>query len=223
MLRSLSAALVLFTAVGFMAVSAAAADITGSYLETRTCDVYTGPCFANSQVGLTGQQAILAWSIDEGEFQGVDLTGLQVVMTVRAKDTLGFGGGVVIHPDPIRSVVFVDERATPDQQQALAAFARERAGRVAGEVVRIAAVPIILTIDHVDLAAVLTSGSEIQIETRKLGKADCVCSNEKTFYPPLTEVENSQPAYTVDASFTGRGLGAQWSSPLTRGSYLATF
>jgi hypothetical protein len=205
------------------AASANAAGIRGDYLETRTCDVYTGPCFANAQVGVTGQQAILAWSIDEGTYQGVDLTGLKVVMTVRANDTLGFGSGVVIHPFPIRSVIFVDESATAEQQQALAAFARERAGQVAGDVVRIVSAPIELSIDHVDMVARLKAGNEIQVETRKLGKTDCVCSNEKTFYPPLTDVENSAPAYTVDASFTGRGLGAQWSSPLTRGAYLATF
>jgi hypothetical protein len=220
MIRSLGLLSVIVLAA---AASANAAGIRGDYLETRTCDVYTGPCFANAQVGVTGQQAILAWSIVEGTYQGIDLTGLKVVMTVRANDTLGFGSGVVIHPFPIRSVIFVDESATAEQQQALAAFARERAGQVAGDVVRIASVPIELSIDHVDMVARLKAGNEIQVETRKLGKTDCVCSNEKTFYPPLTDVENSAPAYTVDASFTGRGLGAQWSSPLTRGAYLATF
>ena len=126
MLRSLSLCVVVVLAAS---TAARAAEISGSYLETRTCDVYTGPCFANSQVGLTGQQAILAWSIDEGRYQGVDLTGLKVVMTVRAADTLGFGSGVVIHPDPIRSVILVDEQATPEQRDALAAFARERTAR----------------------------------------------------------------------------------------------
>jgi hypothetical protein len=203
--------------------SVGAADIRGDYLETRTCDVYTGPCFANGQIGLTGQQAILAWSVDEGSYDGIDLKGLKVVMSVRAKDTLGFGSGLVIHPDPIRSIILVDARASSEQQQALAAFARERAGEVAGEVVRIAAATIDLSIDHVDMTAKLTAGKEIQVETRKLEKGDCVCSNESRFYPPLTAVDNSAPAYTVDASFSGRGLGAQWTAPRTRGAYLATF
>ena len=113
------------------ASGAAASDIRGDYLETRTCDVYTGPCFANAQVGVTGQQAILAWSIESGSYQGVDLAGLSVVITVRARDTLGFGTPLVIHPFPIRSVIFVDEKGTAEQQQALAAFARDtrRPGR----------------------------------------------------------------------------------------------
>src|SRR5258708_5845621 len=49
-------------------------EISGNYLETRTCDVYTGPCFANAQVGLTGQQAIMAWSVESGSHEGVDLS-----------------------------------------------------------------------------------------------------------------------------------------------------
>jgi hypothetical protein len=220
MLRTL--ALCGLVAYGFANV-AAADTVSGSYLETRTCDVYTGPCFANSQVGLTGNQAILAWSIEQGEFRGVDLTGMKVVMTVRAADTLGFGSGLVIHPDPIRSVILVDDQATPEQRAALVEFARERAGRVGGEVVRVASAPIEMTTDQVDMVATLQAGTEITVSTRKLTKTDCVCSNEKTFYPPLTKVENSEPAYTVDASFQGRSLGSRWSAPGARSAFLATF
>jgi len=81
-----------------LAVPAAADDLKGDYLETRTCDVYTGPCFANGQVGLTGRDAMMAWSIDRGSYEGVDLSGLKVVVVTTASDTLGFGGTLVIHP-----------------------------------------------------------------------------------------------------------------------------
>ena len=82
---------------------ASAGDLKGDYLETRTCDVYTGPCFANGQVGLTGKDAIMAWSIDRGTYEDVDLAGLKVVVVINASDTLGFGGGLVSvsRPDQI--------------------------------------------------------------------------------------------------------------------------
>src|SRR4051794_15625408 len=99
----------------FASAAATASEPTGDYLETRTCDVYTGPCFANGQVGLTGRDAIMAWSIDSGSFNGVNLAGLKVVLAVHASDTLGFGGGVVIHPYPIKSVVLVDSQANAEQ------------------------------------------------------------------------------------------------------------
>jgi hypothetical protein len=199
------------------------AEISGDYLESRTCDVYTGPCFANAQVGVTGQQAFMAWSIERGQHEGVDLAGLKVILAIRASDTLGYGGGMVVHPDPIKSVVLVDERANETQRRALVDFAKQRAGKLKGEVVRISAVPIAMNVDHVDMIARLNAGKEVQLLTRRLAKGDCVCSNEEIYYPPLTGVENSSPAYTVEGGFSGRGLGVRWSNPATRSAYLATF
>jgi hypothetical protein len=200
-----------------------AGDISGEYLEVRTCDIYTGPCFANAEVGLTGRQALLAWNIEQGQHQGVDLAGLKVVLAVRASDTLGYGGGLVVNPDPITSVALVDERATPEQREALVDFARQRAGRVAGEVARVDAVPIEMTLDHIHMVGKLKAGTAAEIVTRKLGSGDCVCTNEVIFYPPLTKVDNFAPAYTVDGRFSGRGLGVRWSNPKTRSAFLATF
>jgi len=42
------------------------ADIHGQYVEARTADIYTGPCFANSEVELTGNLAVLGWKIEKG-------------------------------------------------------------------------------------------------------------------------------------------------------------
>jgi len=221
MLRSLSMAAVALAA--FCPLVAGASEITGDYLETRTCDVYTGPCFANAEVGLAGKCAIMAWSVDSGRHNGVDLSGLKVVLAVRANDTLGFGGGVVVSPDPIKSVALVDERATAEQRTALVDFARQRAGRVGGEIVRVSAVPIAMKVDHVAMVAELNAGDHVQLLTRKLGAGDCVCTNEVVFYPPLTNVQNSEPAYTVNGAFTGAGLGIRWSNPQTRSTFLATF
>src|SRR5262245_29026307 len=95
--------------------SALAGDLKGDYLETRTCDVYTGPCFANGQTGLTGKDAIMAWSIDRGSYEGVDLAGTKVVVVLTASDTLGFGGTLISHPDPIKSVIVVDQKASSKQ------------------------------------------------------------------------------------------------------------
>lgn len=200
-----------------------ATQIVGNYLETRTCDVYTGPCFANAQVGVTGQQAILAWNIEQGSHRGIALDGLNVVVVVRAADTLGFGGGMEVHPDPIKSVILLDERGSAQQREALEAFAREHAPRLIGEVTRVAATAINLEVDHIDMVGKLQAGKEAHLLTRKLAKGDCVCSNEVIYYPPLTEVENSAPAYTVEGGFGGRGLKQHWSNPRTRSSYLATF
>ncbi len=71
------------------APKAQAPQITGQYLESRTADIYTGPCIANSETNLAGKQAVMAWHIDQGTWTNVDLSGLTVVAVVNAADTLG--------------------------------------------------------------------------------------------------------------------------------------
>src|SRR6266581_2660227 len=59
--------------------AAPAGEITGQYVEARTCDVYTGPCFANADTGLTGKHAVMAWKVEKGKLDNVSLDGLSIV------------------------------------------------------------------------------------------------------------------------------------------------
>ena len=202
---------------------ASASEISGEYLEMRTCDVYTGPCFANAEVGLAGQEAVLAWSIDKGEHKGVDLSGLRVVMAVRASDTLGLGSGLNVNPYPIHAVVYVDEKASVEQREALVAFAKASAIRASGEVVRVDTVPIKIAVDHDGMVGIVKAGKAVEMKTRMLCEDDHICTNEVCYYPPLAEVDHFMPAVTETGRYKGRGLGTQWSIPNTRSAYIATF
>src|SRR5579862_5356866 len=115
------------------------AAMKGDYIEARSADVYTGPCFANSEVGLTGQEAILAWKIREGAWKGVSLGGLSVVAVVKANATLG---DPYHNPYPARSILIVDSHANGAQRLALAAFAQSMAGNLLDHVLRVEAAPI---------------------------------------------------------------------------------
>src|SRR5947208_3945428 len=83
----LSIIIVLFLML--LSIVASAQQIRGDYLETRSADVYTGQCFANGEVNLVGNEAILAWRVQSGSWDGVPLEGLTVAAAVRAKGTLG--------------------------------------------------------------------------------------------------------------------------------------
>ena len=82
--------------------------VRGEYIEARTADVYTGPCFANAEVGLTGDLAVMGWKIDQGSFQGVNLDGLSVMGAIHASNTLG---NVIDTVYPVKAVLIIDERA----------------------------------------------------------------------------------------------------------------
>jgi len=120
-----------------------APGISGDYLEARTADVYTGPCFANSEMDLAGKQAVVAWHVREGAWQGVPLGGLSVVAAVRSAATLGdpFGG-----PLHAAALIVVDQRATPEQRDALVAFAHAMSGDLLATVVAVQSAPIEMTV-----------------------------------------------------------------------------
>jgi len=199
----------------------AQAEITGHYLESRTCQVYTGPCFANAEVGLAGKNAVMAWNIHAGEHKGVDLSGLNVVMALSTTETLGFQG--IEGAGEVKAVMIVDERAKGLQRDALIDFARSHAGKAGQHVVRIDSAPIAMTLNELDLVGKLQAGKAVTLETRKARPTDCICSNESAYYPPLTEVAGFVPGVTSVGEFKGRGLGATWSTPDARSAYLARF
>ena len=123
----------------------AVASIRGNYIETRSADVYTGPCFANGEMGIAGQEATLVWQIDKGDFNGVDLDGLSVVSVVKASATLG---DPFAQPLPARAVMIVDRQASPEQKAGLVAFARAMGGDLMENVVRTETAPIRIELHH---------------------------------------------------------------------------
>jgi hypothetical protein len=198
-------------------------NVRGEYIEARTADVYTGPCFANAEVDHVGNLAIFGWRVNKGEFQGVKLDGLSVVGVVRAKNTLGY-----IHAGvyPIKSVLIVDDKASPEQRLALKAFAERMGGDLLQEVVQVEYQPIELTFAEGNLhsrQASLTAGSLAKIQTRAINKGDQICHNEETWYAPLTKLDHAMPAYAVSHDFKGTGLNTTWSDPGKRSAFVGSF
>ena len=202
-------------------LNAQAAEISGEYLETRTCQVYTGPCFANSETGLSGKDAVMAWSIREGKHNGVDLAGLKVVIALNSSTTLGHGG--IDDGENLKTVVYVDQTATAAQQAALTDFARKHSGKAGQYVVRVEQSPIEMSLNESDLQGKLEAGKNVKIVTRKARPTDCICMNEIAYYPPLAKVENFVAGVTTIGEFNGRGLGSRWSTPESRSAYMARF
>ena len=197
------------------------AAVKGHYIEVRTCQVYTGPCFANGEVGLTGKDAVMAWKINEGHQAGVSLEGLHVVVILRASDTLGFQG--LDSAETLKSMIVVDERATPQQRAALVGFAKLQTGQQGHSVKTVVTAPIDLNLDTIHLTGKVKAGKYVDLQTRKARPSDCICSNESAYYPPLAQLENFVPGVTITGTVKGRKLGSSWSTENGRNAYMATF
>jgi hypothetical protein len=197
-------------------------EIRGEYVEARTADVYTGPCFANGEVSQVGDLAVFGWTVEKGAWQGVALDGLSVLGVVKASNTLGSATDVY----PVKSVLIVDEKANPEQRLALKSFAQRMGGDLLQDIVRVEYQPISFTIQDKNVhsaTAVVQAGSLARIETRAITEADDICHNEETFYPPLTRLDHAMPAYTLANRFDGKGLDTTWSSPGKRSAFVGTF
>lgn len=197
----------------------AGVQVSGTYVEARTADVYTGPCFANSEVGLVGKEAIMAWRIEEGGWDGVDLSGLSVLAVVRSEATLG---------DPhaerqgAESVLVVDAGANPTQRRALEGFARGMGGELLADV----AVSLTAEVEfdvRANGAAVVHAGDLAALRTRPLDHRDHLCGNETVFYPPLAPTDGAEPGVALEHSWQGEGLGTTWKSPGKRSSFVGRF
>jgi hypothetical protein len=196
------------------------ADVTGQYVEARTCDVYTGPCFANADTGLSGRHAVMAWKIDKGAVGAVKLDGLSVIAVVSARETLGLKQVL-----PGKAVILVDEHATVEQRDALVEFVKKQGGKLLENVVEVRKSPVSVEICECkgNACAKVKAGST-KVETRCLdAKHDKACGNETAFYPPLVKGVKALPAMATEHSFSGKGFNETWSDRDRRGAYVGSF
>jgi hypothetical protein len=211
-----------------------AAGIRGEYVEARTNDVFTGPCFSNADVFITGHQAVMAWKVTEGTYKGVDLAGLTVAAAVKGSSTFDADT-----PDEARSILIVDKQANPQQREALVALAKALGGDRMKNVVDVRTSPMALTIEHHDMEspsdahtghvmpkaprALFIAPDLAEISTRPLDDRDHKCGNEVQAYPALSKGVDVLPAYTLGHSFKGQGLNTRWDDPNARSSLVGRF
>jgi hypothetical protein len=197
-----------------------AASVTGQYVESRTCDVYTGPCFANAEMNLTGKNAMLAWKVEQGVIDNVRLDGLGVVAVVQASDTLGLK-----QDGPAKAVLIVDAKANAAQKAALQKLAQQQGGEFLRNIVAVETAPIdIVRCECKSDACTIVKAGTARIETRCIDvHHDKACGNESAYYPPLAKGVKAQAAMASEHSFQGKGLSSTWKENDRRGAYVGSF
>lgn len=201
-------------------IPARAAEITGKYVEVRTCDIYTAPCFANAEINLGGKHALLAWKVEQGALDNVRLDGLSVVAIVASTDTLGEQ-----QSGPSRAVLLVDKKATVEQREALIKLAKRQAGPLVAEVIDVQPQAIDLSVaDCKEGGCAFLDAGIARLQTRCVDRThDKACGNEGVFYPPLARDVQATAAVATEHSYRGSGLGTTWTEYGRRGGYVGTF
>lgn len=213
---------------------ASAADIQGDYVEARNADVFTGPCISNAEVFIYGDQAVLAWKVNQGTWNGTDISGLCVAAAIRGTTTFSQD-----QPEKATTVLIVDAKANSKQRQALTQLARELGGARLKNIVAVTATTMSLKIERHPESVADTSHGEhamphaprasfwaaglAQIVTRPLDENDHFCGNEVIAYSPLSRGVQALPAYTLGHEFKGEGLDTRWNDPNCRSSFVGSF
>jgi len=196
----------------------AGTSVSGKYVEARTAEVFTGGCIMGSEAETVGKQAVLAWKVDRGSYNGISLDGLSVVAAVAGDRNLGIIeiGGAKAN---IRSSVFVDDRANAAQRIALVAMATDLSKGSVGTVVSVTSTPIQFTDqDH----AVHVAAGQVALDVSKHIPHDPTCGAMQWFHP-LSSIEDATIGIADQNSFSGTGLGTKWSDPNKRSAFFGTF
>lgn len=135
-------------------VEATTYEVEGRLLEVCNCEAIC-PCWVGRDPDAGTCDSILAWAVDRGTVQGVDVSDRVVGLSVHIPGNVLAGNW--------KAVVYVDDRCTPEQQEALlSVFTGKLGGAIAdlaaliGDVVAVERVPITCTVQEGE--GVLTFG-----------------------------------------------------------------
>ena len=221
-IAAVSLVAVLLAAAALPAATLGGAELRGSYIESRNAEIYASHCFANSEVGIMGDLAVMAWDIEQGTFRGVSLEGTRVVAVVNASSTIGNPFG---DPLPAKAMLVFDESTSVLQRGALAAFVKSQAGDLVSNIVHTDVAPVEIDFHgsiH-DRVATLRAGEIVSLETREIRGSDSLCHLDDIYYQPLVSLDHAMPAFAIEQSFRGDGLGHKMREYKRSSAYLGTF
>lgn len=215
--------LLAIAAVVLSAVGMSADDktrITGEYVEARTAEVFAGGCIMNSEAETMGRQALMAWRITAGVFDGVRLDGLTVAAAVAGDRNLGMREMGGEEPTAVKAIITVDPRANAAQRDALVKLVRELSNGLITHVVRVDVAPVRFATspNYVEVSVPET----MMLTVNKEMKHDPSCGAMQWF-KPFTKLADAAMGVAEEHSFDGNGLNTKWSAPNKRSAFFGTF
>jgi hypothetical protein len=196
-----------------------APTLTGDYVEARTAEVFTGGCIMNSEAETMGRQAVLAWRVRSGSFDGVRLDGLSIVAALAGDRNLGMREMGGLAPTRVRAAVMVDERADGRQRDALVAFVRQATAGLVDEVADVTPAPIRFE-RRGELLHVGAGDAALVVQTAVTHDVSC---GAMQWFQPLSAIEGASVGLTKSAVYWGDVLGTRWRQAERKSAFWGTF
>jgi hypothetical protein len=214
---SIAAAVLLAGTVSVAADSSS--TVTGDYVEARTAEVFTGGCLMNMDGETSGREAVMAWRVNRGAYDGVGLDGLKIVAIVAGDVNLGTHelGGVA--PSEISSIVFVDERATGAQRDALVSLARSLSNGLIGPAADVRASDVTFERNN-DAIRVEAGKARLNVATKMQHNPSC---GALKWFEPLGRIDGAAIGVAKRFAFADSALNRSWSQVDQRSAFFGTF
>ena len=189
-------------------------SLRGDYVEVRTASVFAGACHYNGEVVTTGRDAMMAWNVTSGQWQGVDLSGVRVLAIVSADVNLGEQNAAR------QSEIIIDSNASRAQALAMMNALKEKYAASLGKIVEVRSAPISFERNG-RTYAVVTNEAAINVEA--MPNDLCCKMPNLVWYTPLVGLENRKVGYTEKALYSGKTVGQPWSRAGENSAFYGTF
>jgi hypothetical protein len=189
-------------------------SLRGDYVEVRTASVFAGACHYNGEVVTTGRDAMMAWNVTSGKWQGVDLSGVRVLAIVSSDANLSDGNAAR------QSEIIIDANASRMQALAMVNALKEKYAASLGNVIEVRSAPI--KFERIGRTyAVVTNEAAINVEA--MPNDLCCKMPNLVWYTPLVGLENRKVGYTSKALYSGKVVGEPWSRSGENSAFYGTF
>ncbi len=188
-------------------------EVVGDYIEGRSNHVYGCYCEWSGEGQTGGREAILAWAVREGSFEGVSLDGVKMAAVIVGERTLSMGEA------PRTSILFIDSAASATGRQAAERLLRRHYGRLLGQVRNVHSVPI--QFQREADSATLSVGQMLNLTMRRAVLPDDVLQGATLWYDPFIPLVDATLGTTLNNKYWGGDFNERWahSEPTTSGYY----
>lgn len=207
-------ALVALCGAVLLSSNAESSSLRGDYVEARTASVFAGACHYNGELTTAGREAVLAWNVTAGSWNGVDLVGVRAIAIVSADENLTYAQAAR------RSEIVVDKSATYAQSAAMANALKSRYASTLGEVVSVKQATV--SFKHEGMAYSVST-SEAAISMEAMPDDMCCRMPQLVWYEPLVPLAARKVGYTTRATYAGGMLGDSWQRTGENSAFYGSF
>jgi hypothetical protein len=191
------------------------ASVRGEYVEVRTASVFAGACHYNGELTTAGRDALMAWNVKSGAWQGIDLTGVQAVVIVSAAENLAEKNAAR------QAEIIIGENASDAQSRAMLEALKSRYAASFGKIISVRRGP--LSFEHKNKAYSVTADNFASINIEAMPDDLCCKMPQLVWYSPLVALENRKVGYTTKALYAGGNVGEPWQRSGENSAFYGSF